>query len=218
MKKGIIITVVLLIVFGTMGYFLYSLNKENNNLKSQINGSNDNNSQGDDTNTMAIKFDKTKCLNCKFDDENKEINILINSSSIPGINFYNQDENRKTLSMKVNYCWINPNYNNNEINLSSCSEDTKDITFDKSVEMVFLGIYGKENDKKVFYFLLEDGTVEKMKVTDISNKNFNHETVQGISNIVRFSNYTSYLKDNSSSNTYGIIAYRSDGSYYNLEY
>ena len=65
-------------------------------------------------------------------------------------------------------------------------------------------------------FLLKDGTLEYMKYSDIYNsQKYEHYPIDGVNDILRFDNISLNVKEGAGSR-YTAIAYKIDGTYYDL--
>jgi len=166
---------------------------------------------------------KKKCINnSKFSDNNCQINRTATSISMPGLYFSlgGQDNNdEKTVWIQIRYSEMFPDkYGEEEIKNGSTNDDIY-LNFNKKVEAIFGGTFGPDFTQNMIYlFLLEDGTLEYMKSADIYNsKKYEHYPVSEVNDIVKFDNVTlNYGNSTDWHSIYTIIAYKIDGTYYDL--
>lgn len=88
------------------------------------------------------------------------------------------------------------------------------LTFDKNVDSVFSGVLSI-NMGGVYFFLMEDGTVEYMRYSDIylSNK-YEHKVLEGVNKVIKFENISVNYEPAGTKKT--TLAYKSDGTFYDL--
>ncbi len=89
------------------------------------------------------------------------------------------------------------------------------LTFDKNVKSIFEGVLSN-NMGTVYFFLMEDGTVEYMRYSDIYlRNNYTHNTIAGVTDVVKLEQVDPYDEEgNATINK--VLAYKSDGTAYNL--
>ncbi len=215
---AIIMLVIVVIVLG--GYICYDkiLNKDtkNNTIK---------NSKADSTNInenlsliKVINFNKNNCINNDFSDKNYIISRFGISQFINGLTFSIEND-EKIVKAQVRYDMLFPDKYTKEDIISGKVKNYDDIslTFDKKVESIFGGLFAADGvDGIVFLFLLEDGTLEYMKYSDIYNfQKFQHKPISEVKDIVKFDNIV-LSKNEDTYSKYTTIAYKMDGTYYDL--
>ncbi len=164
----------------------------------------------------TINFDRKKCINSDF--SGYDIMRSGTSEEIDGL-IFSIEEDERNVRIQVRYDMMyHKEYSEEEI-LAGKQNDDIQLQFDKEVEYIFGGIFGPDySTDGVFLFLLEDGSVEYMNYSDIyySNK-YEHKPVNGVNDIVRFDNISfSKVVENDYNCGYTIIAYKIDGTYYDL--
>lgn len=164
-------------------------------------------------NTASVKFDKSKSLN--NDDIKKSTGISFDESAIlDGISFITDSSDNKKVKVHVSWDVLNNNVFSND--MASVDYKTYDITFDKGVVDFYGARLGFEGYDIVYLFLLEDGSVKYVPVKNIiDNQNFEVKSLDGVSDIIRFTN-VGYTVANYDFVIGTILAYKSDGSFYDL--
>lgn len=172
--------------------------------------------------SKTINFNKKNCINnSNFLDSNYKIGRFGVSVEMDGLSLSINSDNEKTVDIQVRYDEMFPDQYSDEdiINNSKQYYDEIELTFDKKVESIFGGLFGPDGTQDMVYlFLLEDGSLEYMKCSDIYNsKKYEHQSISEINDIVKFDNVT-LSKDVGEEHTciYTVIAYKIDGSYYDL--
>lgn len=218
-NKSTTITIVILIilVIGLTSYIAYDKLLTTN--KNKENTYTNNKSETLDANlNKVINFEKENCINSNLSDNNYEITRFGNSEAIHGLTLsISNDE--KTVNVQARYDIMFPNKYTEEEILSGTVKnyESLDLKFDKNVEFIFGGRFAADNVQgTVFIFLLEDGSLEYMKYSDIYNsQKFEHHPINSIKDIIKFDNIAINKKDNVGT-SYTAIAYKIDGTYYDL--
>ena len=169
--------------------------------------------------SKVINFDRTKCINSDFTDEKISIGRTGMSESINGLTFSIDENDEKNVNIQIRYDMIYPDkYTEDEIrNKSIKYYDAIKLKFAKRVDSIFGGVLAPDYvDGLVYIFLLEDGSIEYMKYSDIYNsKKYESEPIKELNDIIKFDNVTLNSKEDGNSK-YTIIAYKIDGTYYDL--
>jgi len=111
---------------------------------------------------------------------------------------------------------------------STCGDKGYDITvsgFDKKIKSTYVGGIGQSVGSTIFYFLMEDGTVEYVKLlnqkTDSNGTNYYEngtlekpQVVSGVSGVVKL--YGANSNAPQSTGSYTTLAAKKDGSFYDL--
>ncbi len=111
---------------------------------------------------------------------------------------------------------------------STCGDKGYDITvsgFDKKIKSTYVGGIGQSVGSTIFYFLMEDGTVEYVKLlnqkTDSNGTNYYEngtlekpQVVSGVSDVVKM--YGANSNAPQSTGSYTTLADKKDGSFYDL--
>lgn len=114
-------------------------------------------------------------------------------------------KNKKSVKVENNFAKAHPD-------LGMSEEAT--LTFDKNVESIFSGTLSI-NMGGVYFFLMEDGTVEYMRYSDIYLRNsYEHKVLKDVSNVVKFENISVNYDPAGTKKT--TLAYKIDGTFYDL--
>ena len=114
-------------------------------------------------------------------------------------------KNKKSVKVENNFAKAHPD-------LGISEEAT--LTFDKNVESIFSGTLSI-NMGGVYFFLMEDGTVEYMRYSDIYLRNsYEHKVLKDVSNVVKFENISVNYDPAGTKKT--TLAYKIDGTFYDL--
>ena len=111
---------------------------------------------------------------------------------------------------------------------STCGDQGYDIAvsgFDKKIKFTYVGGIGQSVGSTIFYFLMEDGTVEYVKLlnqkTDSNGTNYYEngtlekpQVVSGVSDVVKL--YGANSNAPQSTGSYTTLAAKKDGSFYDL--
>ena len=212
-KKGSIavIIILVLIILGLVGYISYdkyiiSGDKVNNEEKQKV--------------SNVINFNRNNCINSDFSDDRYVISRFGSSVNVDGLSFSIDPKDEKIVNIQARYDIIFPGkYSEQEIRDGSVEySDWINLKFDKRVESIFGGLFAADGTRgTVFLFLLDDGSVEYMKYSDIyDSKNYEHLSVSSVvKDIVKFDNIALSPKQDAGAK-YTAIAYKIDGTYYDL--
>ena len=209
-KSGIVIGILVVLVLALGGYLVYDkvIKKEEKKVektekveKKKV--------EAKETNNKPISFDKTKCINNdKIANWDGKISRKGGSEGHNGV-YLEIDESK---GGKVVYGYVR--YDDIYASESRDEEQVK-IEFDKRVEQIFFGQFDSADENATILFLLEDGTVEYIKISDIAKtRKFDHKKIDGVSDIVQLDNIV--LLGIPVGETRFAIAYKSDGTYYDL--
>ena len=211
-KLLIIITIILLILVISMGVYIWYNNDSN---KKTVNHSE--NGKSYESSIKVINFDKKKCINNDF--SNNTINKILLSADANGLSFSIDSTDEKVVKVQANYNTMFPGKYSEEqiINNSVKYLEDIDLKLDKKVESMFFGIFsGDHVNGGVFLFLLDDGSLEYMKYSDVYNsQNYELHKISGVSKIVKLDNIAITPEDGVGAK-YTAIAYKIDGTYYDL--
>ena len=228
-KNGSIVTIVILAILVVVlgGYIVYDklLNKdavsstqENSNNKNANETENQKDSNKQVNSNKLINFDKKNCINSDLSGSEYSIGRFGTSMDVNGLSFSIDSSNEKIVSIQARYDIMFPGkYSDDEIRNNTVKYyDNITLNFDKRVESIFGGLFAADGVKgTVFIFLLEDGSLEYMKYSDIyDSQKYEHKPINGVSDIVRFDNI--YLSYNPTGSKYTAIAYKIDGTFYDL--
>ena len=209
-SKGLIVLVVVLIIviIALIGMFILYDKKITTGSSATVQ-----NSSEEKKNTASVKFDKSKSLT--NDDIKNSTGISFEESAIlDGISFSTDSSDNKKVKVYVSWDVLNNNGFSN--NMASVGYKDYDMTFDKGVVDFYGARLGFEGYDIVYLFLLEDGSVKYVPVKNIiDNQNFEVKSLDGVSDIIRFTN-VGYTVANYDFVIGTILAYKSDGSFYDL--
>lgn len=218
----IIIIVLIIVILGLVGYICYEkgiiFNNESKQVedKASVSGSNDKVEDKADIKNRLITFDKNNCINY---DLSKDI-VSKSGSSFNGVTLSINSENEKVIDVQISYVTMHPEkYSNADIqNNSIKTYDKNSLNFDKKVEDIFVGNFAADGVQgAVFIFLLDDGSLEYMKYSDIYFDNkLEHKPVSGVSDIVKFGNHYVRAQNQEVGGKYTTFAYKIDGTFYDL--
>lgn len=151
-----------------------------------------------------INFDKKNCIN--NDISNADV-TRSGSDYINGLSFsINNDE--KTVFVQARYDLMKPD----EVTTSTPNYlENKNIQFDKKVEDIFIALFAdNQYDGSKILFLMDDGSVEYIKYSDIyDSRKYDLKAIDGVEDVVKFENALV-------SNEFSVFAFKADGSYYDL--
>ena len=215
------LTILVVVLVGYIGYDKFlnkttvnSTQENSDNKNANVNG-NQNNNQTSSSNKV-INFDRKNCINSNLSDKN--VSNSVSNGSVDGLNFYTDESNEKIVKVQVNYKIMFPKrYSEDEIRNNTVKYyDEINLNFDKKVEEIFCGHFSPDYLGNVFIFLLEDGSLEYMKFSDIYNsQKYEHKPINGVNEIVKFGNI--YIRSEEEvGGQYTTIAYKIDGTYYDL--
>ena len=228
-KNGSIVAVVILAILvvvlgGYIGYDKFlnkntvSSTQENSNNKTANVNENQNNNETSSS-IKVINFDRKNCINSNLSDENYTVGRFGTSMDVNGLSFSIDSSNEKIVKIQARYDIMFPGkYSDDEIRNNTVKYyDDINLNFDKRVESIFGGLFAADGVQgTVFIFLLEDGSLEYMKYSDIYNsQKYEHKPINGVNEIVRFDNIALSHKQGAGSK-YTAIAYKIDGTYYDL--
>jgi hypothetical protein len=227
-KNGSIVAIVILAILvvvlgGYIGYDKF-LNKntvgsteENSNNKTANVNENQNNNETSSS-IKVINFDRKNCINSNLSDENYIVSRFGTSMDVDALSFSINSSNEKIVRIQVRYDIMFPGkYSDDEIRNKEHYDDIN-LNFDKRVESIFGGLFSADGiDGTVFIFLLEDGSLEYMKYSDIYySQKYEHKPINGVNEIVRFDNISIRSAKQGAESNYTAIAYKIDGTYYDL--
>ena len=190
MKKNILIIILIVIALGLGGFIAYDklINKTTCPVCNKCDVKTE-------KKTTKITFDASKCIN------NADF-----ASQMEGAEFA-ETFYEDTLSFSFDSTGRNVKIFNKTKN-----EETSMI-FDKKVESVFTGLLSI-NMGSVYFFIMEDGTVEYMRYSDIYlNDIYQAHLLEEVSDVVSFENINLNYNPGSRVTT---IAYKADGTFYDL--
>lgn len=221
--KTIVIILLVLLVLGLGGFIVYDkfINKKESNItnecpKCEIS---DNNNQENNAETnKLINFDRTKCINNDFSKENLVVENIGYSEGNPDLSL---NAGYKTVTITARYDIMHPEEytydKDNGTYIPSDYMEEKELNFEKDVEYIFAGLFSNNSTDTVYFFLLEDGSLEYMKYQDIyKNRKYEHKKINGVNDIVRFDNIIYNDKNAPFGDSFTAIAYKMDGTYYDL--
>ena len=155
---------------------------------------------------------KPKC-ECDCDCKTTEESIPTDKSSDDSSSSFNysNDELDITVNQKIAKITNKQATANPDLGMAAQAE----LKFDKNVKSVFYGILSN-NMGGIYFFLMEDGTVEYMRYSDIYlRNNYTHNTISGVTDVVKIEQAND--TDSYGTTIYNVLAYKSDGTTYNLK-
>ena len=228
---AVLITIIIVLVAFVVLYMtgIISFNKTNTKQESNSSENNvpvDNNQQNPDnennnvpnneTNSnQVVSFDPNKCINTDLDSYkvSESKNYLLDEGKNEKIVQFDKSNDSKKVVVSVN--WNNAINYFGLNNISSTENSNYEMTFNKNVKDIVVGWLGQSQFGATAIFLMEDGTLEKLKIYDaLQNRTFNTSTISGVSDISKL------LDANVPSQPVGgyatILAQKADGSFYDL--
>ena len=243
-----IIAILVLIILGLVIYIcydkgLFSKDNKNNNTNNNVNTNTTNNNTNNSVNTNTTNNNTNNSVNTNTNNEIKELNLekSLNTSNINYNNASDQEgnyglklkvNNNKTATLTIDWKIFG------KITTSGSSGEVKNYLvngFTKNIKSTFIGDLGQHYSGITLFFIMEDNTVEYVKVfkkvenTDGSiyynlnakiDSNGNsgeftsQGTIKGVNNVIKL-----YNADTSSKNAAGyrtVLGATKDGSFYDL--
>lgn len=211
MKKNIVIivlSVVALLLAGTVGY-LIAEKTISNKYENGINNNEDNTQhdvESGEDNVVIRELDLSKCLNTTYNYKNAFDKDVISSLSM------SVNSDKRSITLNVDFDQLNSVFTI----VNGTGIKSYQITgFTKNIVSTFVGGVGQSVSGTVLFYLMEDGTVEYTKITELNydSQTVSKKSVDNANDIIKL--YTADVYADGAGHV-STIGAKSDGSFYDL--